>query len=210
MNIGILGSGQMGGAFAKLWAQKGHNILITSNNLEQTRELAASIGESVCVGIVEEVVKFGDAIVFAVPYSALSDVTRSKDLYSGKVIIDVVNPLTPDAMDLLIGHATSAAEELAGLIPGAKIVKAFNTISARVLQSGDFMFNNVPANVFYCGDDTGAKTVVRRLIEEIGFEAIDAGQLTCSRFLEPMAEFVIQLAVAGLGDNINLNVMRRG
>jgi hypothetical protein len=209
MNIGILGSGQMGGAFAKLWAQKGHNIFIMSNNLEQTHALASSIGDMVKVASVDDVVKSGDVIVFAVPYSALGDVTKSRELYNGKIIIDVINPLTPDAMDLLIGHKTSAAEALSKLVPGAKVVKAFNTIAAAVLQSGDVMFNGIRANVFYCGDDAEAKKVVKQLIEEIGFEAVDAGTLKSSRFLEPMAELVIQLAVAGLGDNINLNVLRR-
>jgi len=148
--------------------------------------------------------------VFAFPYSSLQDVINKGGSFEGKIIIDLINPLTDDALGMLIGHTTSAAEEIAKLLPKAKIVKAFNTIASPVLQSEKgVVFNGIAPDVYYCGDDEKAKTIVKTLIEDADFEAIESGPLTNARFLEPMAEFVIQLAIAGMGADIAIKILRR-
>ena len=210
MKIGIIGSGNMGGSLAKIWANKGHEIFITSTSPEQTKQVVESIGGNARMGTTKEAVQFGDVVVFAFPYSSLNDVINKGGEFEGKIIIDLINPLTDDALGMLIGHTTSAAEEIVKLLPKAKVVKAFNTIASPVLQSEKgVVFNGIPPDVYYCGDDSGAKAVVKKLIEDAGFDAIESGPLTNSRFLEPMAEFVIQLAFAGMGAEIALKVLRR-
>lgn len=209
MNIGIIGSGNMGGSLARFWAEKGHNILLTSTSPEQTAEVAKSIGHNVITGTTADAVSHGDVVVFAFPYESLKDVISKGGSFKNKIVIDLINPLTPDVKGLLLGFNTSAAEEAAKLIPDAKIVKAFNTISAPILKSGIIKFNGTAPDVYFCGDDQEAKSVVKKLAEDIGFEAIDSGPLTNARYLEPIAEFVIQLAILGLGDDIAVKVLRR-
>jgi NADPH-dependent F420 reductase len=209
MKIGIIGSGNMGGALAKLWADKGHNILITSTSPEQTEAVAESIGKNVATGSTAEAVSYGDVVVFAFPYESLSDVISKGGSFKDKTVIDLINPLTPDIKGLLIGFTTSAAEEIEKLIPDAKIVKAFNTISAPVIKSGNIKFNGTVPDVYFCGNDKAAKAVVESLIQDIGFEAVDSGPLTNARYLEPISEFIIQLAILGLGDDIGVKVLRR-
>ena len=209
MKIGIIGSGNMGGSLAKFWAEKGHSVLLTSTSPEQTAEVAKSIGHNTVTGSTSDAVSYGDIVVFAFPYESLKDVISKGGSFKNKIVIDLINPLTPDVKGLLLGFETSASEEAAKLIPDAKIVKAFNTISAPVLKSGNIKFKGIPPDVYYCGDDEEAKSVVKKLIEDIGFEAIDSGPLSNARYLEPIAEFVIQLAILGLGDDIAVKVLKR-
>jgi NADPH-dependent F420 reductase len=209
MNIGIIGSGNMGGSLAKLWAEKGHKILITSTTPDQTAQVAKSIGGNVTTGSTADAVSYGDVVVFAFPYESLSDVISKGGSFKNKIIIDLINPLTPDIKGLLLGFTTSAAEEIGKQIPDAKVVKAFNTISAPVIKSGKIKFNGVAPDAYYCGNDEESKSVVKKLIQDIGFEPIDSGPLTNARYLEPIAEFVIQLAILGLGDDIGVKVLRR-
>jgi NADPH-dependent F420 reductase len=209
MNIGIIGSGNMGGSLARLWAGKGHKILITSTSPEQTSQVAKSIGENAVTGSTADAVSYGDVVVFAFPYESLDDVISKGGSFKNKIIIDLINPLTPDIKGLLLGFSTSASEEIQKLLPDAHAVKAFNTVSAPVIKSGRIKFNGVAPDVYYCGNDEESKAVVKKLIQDIGFEAVDSGPLTNARYLEPIAEFVIQLAFQGLGDDIGIKVLRR-
>jgi predicted dinucleotide-binding enzyme len=208
MNIGIIGSGNMGKNLARLWAEKGHNIYITSNEPEQTKAVAESIGRNISPCSVKELADNCGVIVFAFPYESLDDVLSKTGTLSGKTIINIINPLTPDLLGLQLGFDTSASEVIAQKMPGANIVTAFNTVPSPVFESKDYRYGEKRSSVFYCGDDKEAKSVVHGLIEDIGFEAVDSGPLTNARFIEPMGEFVIQLAFGGLGANIALKLMK--
>jgi 8-hydroxy-5-deazaflavin:NADPH oxidoreductase len=208
MNIGIIGTGNMGGNLAQLWARKNYKIMLTSKDLKQSREIAVQSGENVSVGSLKETVEFGEAVVFAFPYEALDDVIKEAGSFSGKIIIDIINPLTEDIMGLKFGFDTSAAEEIAEKIPDANVVKALNTIASPVLERGDLELNPNAPTVFYCGDDADAKAKVKKLISDIGFEPMESGPLKNARYLEPMAEFIVQLAVTGLGANIAYKILR--
>jgi hypothetical protein len=209
MNISIIGSGNMGKNLARLWAEKDHKIFVTSSDIKQTKEIAESIGKNVTVGTTAEIVKQSEVVVFAFPYESLNDVMNSAGSLSGKIIINIVNPLTQDLLGLKLGFSTSASEEISKLIPDAKVVTAFNTVPSPVLESEDYRYGSKTSSVFYCGDDKDAKSIVHKLIEEIGFEAVDSGPLSNARYIEPMAEFVIQLAFGGLGANIALKLLKK-
>jgi 8-hydroxy-5-deazaflavin:NADPH oxidoreductase len=102
-----------------------------------------------------------------------------------------------------VGHDTSAAEEIAKEIPGAEVVKAFNTLFAQVLADGPSFAKSQTAPAFFASDSERAKDVARKLIESIGFKAIDAGGLKNARYLEPLAGLNIYFGYgAGLGTAI--------
>jgi len=125
---------------------------------------------------------------------------------AGKVVIDCTNPLTPDITDLEVGHTSSAAELIAAWAPGARVGKAMNQIGAAMMDHPDV--GGTPL-ILICGDDDAAKAVTRDLVSELGFEAVDAGELTVARLLEPYGLLWIHLALRrGLGTGIAFGLLR--
>jgi predicted dinucleotide-binding enzyme len=209
MNIGIIGSGSVGGTLGKAWAKRGHTILFSySRDLKKLERLAASAGPNARAGSPAEAVQFGDVILFAPPWPSVDHALKAAGPLSGKILIDCTNPLKPDLSDLEIGHTTSAAEEIAKKAPGARIVKAFNMIGAENMANPQFGAEQV--TMLICGDDAKAKTLIARLTEELGFEAADAGPLRVARLLEPLAMLWIHLAYAQkMGTGIGFKLLRR-
>ena len=155
-----------------------------------------------------EAIAGADAILFAVPWPAARETLEQLGDLSGRTLIDCTNPLLSDMSGIELGHIISAGEQIAAWVPGANVVKAFNTASAKVML--DPKFGEHRATMFYCGDDAAAKLTVRQLIDDVGFEPVDAGSLTSSRYLEPLAMLYIHLAVRqGLGSNCAFKIMRR-
>ena len=198
----------MGSNLARLWSNAGYSVLITSNNPDITRETVKNFRNVVVETSTEELVKKSDVILFAFPYEALVEISKYKNLFKDKIIMDCINPLTPDALSMLIGFDTSAGEQVASLFNEAKVVKAFNVIASPVLERDDVRINSETPSAFYCGDDTESKKIVSKLISDIGFEPVDCGELKNARYLEPMAELLIQLAFGGMGANIAFKLIK--
>jgi predicted dinucleotide-binding enzyme len=193
VNIGIIGSGNVGKALGEIWLKQGHEVLFSySRDLEKLRAYATALGPSACAGTPEEAAGFAEAILFAPPWSAVEDALRAAGSLAGKILIDCTNPLQPDLSGLAIGHTTSAAEEIARWAPGARVVKAFNTTGADNMRNPQFKAGRT--TMFLCGDDHAAKSVTGVLAREAGFEVVDAGSLRAARLLEPMAMLWIHLA----------------
>jgi len=186
MHIAIIGSGNMGSAFARRVSAAGHDVTIASKNVEHAKEAARAIGAPVQAMPLNQVADAAEIIIAATPYDQQVEALRSAGALAGGTIIDISNPLKRDMSGLAIGLTTSAAEEIAKAFSGAKIVKAFNTIFAQVLNEGADFGAGRRAAVFYAGDDERAKQSVRTLLESMGFEATDAGPLHNARYLEPM------------------------
>lgn len=122
--------------------------------------------------------------------------------FSGKILIDVSNPVTEDFSGLQVGHKTSAAEEIASRLSGARVVKAFNTVFAQHYGTG-LKVNGESIQTFVAADDEAARETVKALAAEIGFEPVDAGPLTNARYLEPIGFLNIQFGyVFGHGTGI--------
>ncbi|WP_337918614.1 NADPH-dependent F420 reductase [Pseudaminobacter soli (ex Zhang et al. 2022)] len=117
-------------------------------------------------------------------------------------MIDITNPMTADFSGLSIGHTTSAAEEIQKYAPEARVVKAFNTIFAQVLQNGGKVAGR-PATVFVAADDAEARAKVVDLARSAGFETLETGRLATARFLEPIAALNITLGY-GLGHGTDI------
>lgn len=201
MKVTVIGTGNMGSAFVKQLAKAGHQIRVTGRDLAKAQALAAG-NPSVTASAQDKALGDSDAVIVATGYADAVPALRALGDLRGKVVIDITNPVTADYMGLTLGHSTSAAEEIAKAVPGAEVVKAFNTIFAPVLASGaDLGGQKVPA--FVASDSTHAKSVASQIAQSLGFGVTDAGGLKNARYLEPLAGLNIFLGYgAGLGTSI--------
>jgi predicted dinucleotide-binding enzyme len=178
MNIGIIGAGHIGGTAARLFAKAGHQVAVSnSRGPASLRSLAAEIGPQAHAMNVEDAARFGSVVLLAVPWRT-PEALPAPELVAGKIVIDAMNPYGPGGEILELG-ATTSSEEVRKRLPGARLVKAFNTIYYQHLATlGN---SSLPLEeryaIFVAGDDAEAKQAVARLIEEIGFAPVDNGGL---------------------------------
>ncbi len=186
MNIAIIGSGNIGSGLALTFSQTSYSVSIASRNEESAQAVAKKIEkENVKALSITEAVNAADVVILATPYDAVSSLAHSAD-FSGKIVIDVTNPVKADFSGLSVGFDTSAAEEIQKLLPQASVVKAFNTVFAQVYEQG-LDFGGRKAQAFVAANDDVAKQTVLTLAKEAGFDAVDSGALTNARYLEPLA-----------------------
>jgi predicted dinucleotide-binding enzyme len=212
MRIGIIGAGNVGGTLSKAWAARGHEVRFGARDANDPKVKEAAAAAKAAAGGVAEAAAFAEAVILCVPYEAVGDAVREMGGgLDGKVLIDCTEPVSmgPDLLDrgLLVGHTTSAGEEVARLAPRARVVKALNTVGFPVMARPDF--GGRKAVMPYCGDDAAAKGVARRLVEDLGFEALDAGPLANARLLEPVGMLWIYLAFKGMGTEFAFGLLRR-
>lgn len=201
MKVTVIGTGNMGSGFVKQLTRVGHQVVVTGRDLAKAQALAAAQGAEARPAA--QALGDADVVVLAVGYGDAPEALRALGNLQGRVVIDITNPLTADYMGLTLGHSTSAGEEIAKAVPGAHVVKAFNTVFAQVLADGPAFANGATVPVFYAGDHDPAKQTVRALIESIGFEPVDAGGLKNARYLEPVGGLNIYFGYgAGLGTQI--------
>lgn len=201
MKITLLGAGNMGAAFAKQLLKAGHQVRVTSKGADKAAALAAAHPGVTVVPAASA----GDAdvIIAATGYADSAAALKSLGDLTGKVIVDISNPLSADYMSLTLGHSTSAAEQIAAAVPGAIVVKAFNTLFAQVLDTGADLGKGQKASVFVASDSEQGKQTVKALAESMGFDVVDAGGLKNARYLEPLGGLNVYLGYgAGLGTSI--------
>jgi predicted dinucleotide-binding enzyme len=189
MRLGIVGAGHVGGTLGRLFESQGHDVRFGVRDPGKESGGGLPHGRT---GTVADVAAFGDVILLATPWDATPDALQHAGPLTGKTVIDCTNPLLPDLSGLSIGTTTSGGEEVAKLIPGAKVVKCFNTLGYTNLASP--AFGGVKTSMFFCGDDAGAKQIVSELGNQLGFDMVDAGPLSQSRWLEAMAALWITMA----------------
>jgi predicted dinucleotide-binding enzyme len=210
MKIGVVGSGHVGGTVGSRWAKNGHAVIFSSRNpqSEAMRALVKQSSGSARAATVQETAQSSEILLLATPWQGTEDAIREMGDLAGKIVIDATNPLLEDLSGLEIGTTTSAGEQVAAWAKGAKVVKALNTVGYNVMENPAFGSDR-PA-MFYCGDDKDAKLTVKGLIDELGFEALDAGPMTQARLLEPFALLWISLAIGqGYGFEIAFKLLRR-
>lgn len=202
MKVLVIGAGNMGSAFVKQLSAAGHQVSVTARDLAKAQAVAAAHTGAVAVAA-SNASAGADVVVLATGYADAVNALGSVGDLSGKVVIDITNPLTADYMGLTIGHSTSASEEIAKAVPGAEVVKAFNTVFAQMLADGAALGNGQTVTVFVASDSERAKQSAKALAESMGFATVDAGGLKNARYLEPLAGFNIYLGYgAGLGTSI--------
>ena len=186
MKIGIVGSGRMGGAVGGLFVKAGHEVMFSSLDLEHDKALAASLGPNARAGTPREAAAFGDVLVMSVPYSALPQLGRDlADLIKGKVVLDTSNPITGRDGEIAVrAREKGAGLASAELLPGARIVRAFNAIGyARLPEAARRQGERT--GIPMAGDDANAIAVVSGLVRDIGFEPVVVGSLAMGKYLIP-------------------------
>lgn len=183
--IGIVGSGRVGSAIGATWVRAGHEVMFSSRNLENDKSLAARLGGGARAGTPREAAAFGEVVMVSVPYGALPSVGKDLgDLLKGKVVIDTCNPF-PGRDGKIAEWAREKGAGLASaeLLPGARLVRAFNAIGAARMGSAYQEPGRVGMPI--AGDDAQAVAVASRLIREIGYEPVLIGGLEKGRYLIP-------------------------
>ncbi len=199
--VGIIGAGRMGSAFARRLTEAGHEVQITAKHPRHAEEVARAVGGSARAVPRNEIGRGADLVILATPYSEATDALQASGDLNGALVIDISNPVKADMSALIISGDSSAAEKIQKAMPGARVVKAFNTIFSQIL-GGDRKDGHCP-QVFYAGDDQDAKNEVRHLIEQVGFEPVDSGPLANSRELEQLGLLNLFLGhKAGMGTGV--------
>jgi predicted dinucleotide-binding enzyme len=141
-----------------------------------------------------------DAVLLAVRWSRIEDVLNQAGNLSDKLIVTCSLPKNDDSTELVVAHTSSVAEQLAMMIPEARVVAAFQTVPSEVLFGVyEAKHRGSRPSLVYCGDDESGQGVAVELIRDVGFDPVDAGSLWIARYTEPFALLVAQLAYDGEG-----------
>jgi len=186
LRIGTVGAGRMGSALGGLFVKAGHEVMFSSRNPDELKDMAAALGPRAKVGTVSDAVAFGDVVFLLVPYSAMPDLAKAHGAALAKkpLVLDVSNPIVP--RDGAIGNkalAEGAGTFLAGLMPGVKIVRGFNALNYAAIDEFSKRSEKVGAPI--AGDDPKALEIASGLIRGIGFEPVVVGSLAFGRHLIP-------------------------
>ena len=201
MKIAIIGAGNVGRAQGGAW-RSDHDITygVRSPGDAKYADLDAPAATN------DEAAAASDVVVLCTPWQGTEQAVRACGDLTGKVLIDCTNPLTVDFSALEVGHTASGAEQVAAWAPGARVCKAMNQIGAPTMNRPQLPGTPV---MFVCGDDDAAKRVTSDLVTQLGFEPVDAGDVTLARLLEPYALIWIHLALRrGFGTNWGFGLLR--
>jgi len=186
MKITIIGAGNMGRGIGTRLVAGGHQVEIGDRDPADARKLAQELGEA-ATALDSSAALGGEVVIFAVYYPGIKDAVRQyADQLSGKVVVDITNPVNVETWDSLTTEpGSSSAEEVQQLLPReTPVVKAFNTTFAPTLVKGEV--EGQPLDVLIAGDDEGAKQKVARLASDGGLRPIDVGPLRRAQQLEQL------------------------
>ena len=186
MTIAIIGNGAVGNALGGLLADGGHEVTFGGRGGPGVRPVA-------------EAARAGRLIVLAVPFTAVAGLAAElAPAAVGKVVVDATNPLGANWSPLELPGGESAGEQVQRMLPGARVVKAFNTVFADNMRPDRLACDGRRLTAFVAGDDAAARATVAALARDAGFEPVETGPLRTARYLEAIAHLNIQLAV-GMG-----------
>ncbi len=202
MRIAIIGTGNVGAAIAQGLKGKGHQVTLGARDPEKA-EIGDLAGRTASQRATpREAAHAADIIILALPWSAAEEAVKALGDLSGKIVIDCMNPLgmTGGKLALTLGHTTSGGERVQSWLPGARVVKTLNQVGAEIMAENGHLAHR-PVQLV-AGDDPAAKTAAMDLLADLGFEALDAGDLSKARLLEPFAMVWINQALfRGKGRN---------
>ena len=200
MRIGVFGRGHVGAALGHALTRAGHEVRYGVR--DPARDLDPTADEGVAILSLREVAAWGEVLVLGVPYGAVQEVLHAARDLDGKIIIDPTNAPKPSTDE------RSSSQIIAGFVPTARVVRAFNTVPAEVMLNP--VFENGRASTFVCADDPLARVTVLSLARDIGFDAVDAGSLKAACGIDRLLSVWRVLAFdAGLGRNLAFELLRR-
>jgi 8-hydroxy-5-deazaflavin:NADPH oxidoreductase len=183
MKIGIVGSGNIGGALGVLWTKAGHEVLYSSRHPEKLEALAKRSGPRARAGSVEDAARFGDVILLAVPYGALPMLgPQLAPLLRGKLVLDACNPhprRDGEAASAVLASGLGAGAGTARYLPGARLVRAFNTVWSRTLEKGAHRAGD-QVGIPLASDEVEALDQAAQLVRDAGFDPVRVGPLTAA------------------------------
>jgi len=203
--IGILGTGDVGRALGAGFCARGDRVVIGTRDprdpkvAEKMGTFLANHRDRAEVGAFAAAVEGADVVVIATlwtgTHSAI-EMAGGPAAFDGKVVLDVTNPLkfTGHGPELELGHTDSGGEQVQRWLPGAKVVKVFNTIGNAHMV--DPKLPGGPPTMFLCGNDAGAKKVATEIVTSFGLEPIDVGGIEGSRLLEPLCILWVRYGLA--------------
>ena len=183
MKIGIIGSGNIGGTVGTLWVKAGHQVLFSSRHPEELKQLVEGLGPLARAGTVREALNFGDVIFIGVPYGAYPQIGKDyAGEFAGKIVLDAGN-----AVQARDGDITKETREngigitSAKYLSGARIVRAFNTMNFRRLESNSNR-SGARMAIPIAGDDKEALAVAQTLVRDAGFDPVIIGGLDSAKY----------------------------
>lgn len=202
MRVAIIGIGKVGTAIARGLKGKGHDLTLGSRQPEDAGLQAIAAETAAGVGLPADAARTAEVVIIALPWGVAEAAVKALGDLTGKTVIDCMNPLgmVNGTFGLTVGHTTSGAELLQAWLPGAQVVKTLNQVGAEIMARNDHLPHR-PA-MFMAGDNDTAKARAARILTDLGFEPLDAGDLAKARLLEPFALVWINQALArGKGRN---------
>jgi predicted dinucleotide-binding enzyme len=195
MRIGVFGRGHVGAALGHALSRAGHEVRHGVRSPDE--------GEGPGLWPLREVGRWGEVLVLGVPYGAVQEVLHAAGDLDGKIIVDPTNAPKPPTDE------RSSSQIVAGFVPTARVVRAFNTVPAEVMLNPSFGAGR-RASTFVCSDDPLARATVVSLARDIGFDAVDAGPLKSACAMDKLLAIWRVLALdAGLGRNLAFELLRR-
>lgn len=185
IRIGIIGTGNIGGALARHWVNAGHEVLMSSRNPDELEGLAAELGPRANAGTPREAAEFGEVVLISVPYGAMPQIGQDfASILAGKIVLDTGNPNAGRDGDIVaaaLAKGTGIATQ--EYLPGALVVRAYNCIPAAALANEP---NRRPARIAIplAGDDPAAMAVALRLVDDSGFDGVVVGPLETARYFD--------------------------
>jgi predicted dinucleotide-binding enzyme len=201
--IGIIGAGKIGSTVGTLWVKAGHEVFFSSRHPEELKDLVGGLGSSAKAGTPEEAIAFGDAILIAVPYKAYPQLSQDHaKALAGKIVLDAGNAtVARDGQELV----TEVQQNGIGLtsakyLPGARLVRAFNTLGYTVLAREAHKDGGLIA-IPLAGDDKEAVAVAAQLVRDAGFDPVIVGGLDRAK--------AFQMGAPGYGQDITAAEYRK-
>lgn len=203
MNVTIIGTGKMAKGIGTRLVNGGHAVTIHAQDEAKGNELVShlkSIDPSADITTAPVGSDVNDIVILAIPYTEIEAIAKQYNGFDGTIVVDITNPVDFNTFQLIPEPGHSGAQEIAKLMPGAKVVKAFNTTLASTLEAG--VVDGKVLDVFIAGDDDESKKKVSEIVKSSNMRPIDVGPLANSRHLEGFG--LIQMAVQ---DQIGTNWM---
>jgi predicted dinucleotide-binding enzyme len=188
MRIGIVGAGMIGSTMARLWVDAGHEVRLASRHPDHLRQLIAGLGQRASAGTPAEAAAFGDVVMLTVPLRAIPELARDlAPLLAGKVVLDTGNAYEKrdgSAAPEATRHPQGSAGWAAAMFPGARWVKAFNSVYFKTLLS-EAHRDGDRVGIPLAGDDAAAVQIAAQLVRDAGFDPVMVGPLARGKEFEP-------------------------